>query len=1201
MTRLLLAAVAADRNGAPIVVGCDRDYPPFCMVDASGRADGFSVELIRHALGTLGHGAVFRTGPWAEVSQWLERGEVQVLPLVGRTPGREADLAFSTPYMTQAGAIIVRRETTGIERIEDLRGRSVAVLRGDSIEDFLRRADRGVVIHARTNVVQALRELAERTHDAVVVQRLVALRLIAELGLENLRVISRPVDDFRQDFCFAVKKGDEANLAKLNEGLARAMADGTFSRLYAKWFAALERSPDRRLVIGGDQAYPPYEYLDEHGQPAGFAVDISRAIARETGLDIEIRLGPWDETIQALRRGEIDALQGMYYLVERDREFDFSQPYLVSLYVGIVRKDSGRSCPETLADLKGLHVVVQKGDAAHVHLLEQHFAGRMSTVATQEEALRAVVEGRADCAIGARMSAMQLIEKHGWSSLIAGKQAFISLEYAYAVREGERARLALFAEGLRAIEQSGEYRRIHDKWMGVIDPPLSILAILGRLAWVVGPLVALLLFIFLSNRVLHRQVAARTAELHASEATLRGIFAAVPVGILCVREQIVIDVNDTLCRLTGYARDEIIGKELRVLHLNDAEYAAVADLQGMQAGLNEISSVETRWRTQDGQVRFITMNHTLLDQQDTAQGVIVSVQDITRHKQDDDKIRHLNLVLKAIRDVNQMIVREHNAARLIREVCSLLVNHRGYISAVIVLEDAAGKILEWAGAGPVIERAEVKTMLEQGEVSPCQKRTPADGGNRPKIEDRTLRCQDCPLAHDSRDTLSFCISLTHEGVRHGHLTVALGQDVYIDDEDRELLEELAGDLAYALHNIKLEAKRAEAERQQMLLGQQLAQAQKMESIGRLAGGVAHDFNNLLMAILGNIELGRELVPADHPIQEFLNEVNKCAERSTELTRQLLAFARRQTIEPKVLDLNDAITGMLRMLRRVLGENVDLVWRPGADVWPVVMDPSQVDQILANLCVNARDAINGIGKLTLATDNIPLDADACRGKPDAVPGDYSLLTVTDTGDGMAAEVLEHIFEPFFTTKKQGRGTGLGLSTVYGIVRQNNGFILVSSELGRGTTFGIYLPRAHGKAPVRIDEASQQHPPCGTETILLAEDEASVRMVAERFLKGLGYSVLTAIGAEAALRLDETWQGGFDLLLTDVIMPGMSGRELAQRMRERHPGLGVLVMSGYPADAIAKEGVLESGVAFLQKPISRMELALKLREVLDRRGA
>lgn len=391
-----------------------------------------------------------------------------------------------------------------------------------------------------------------------------------------------------------------------------------------------------------------------------------------------------------------------------------------------------------------------------------------------------------------------------------------------------------------------------------------------------------------------------------------------------------------------------------------------------------------------------------------------------------------------------------------------------------------------------------------------------------------------------------------------------------------------------------ERKRAAEEREK--LQAQLNQAQKMESVGRLAGGVAHDFNNMLGIILGHTDMALDDVDPSQPLFTDLREIRKAAERSAQLTRQLLAFARKQTVAPKVLDLNETVEGMLKMLRRLIGEDIDLSWLPAAREGQVKIDPSQIDQILANLCINARDAIAGVGKITIETKNVVLDEAYCMDHAGFVPGEFVLLAISDDGCGMDKETLEKLFEPFFTTKELGKGTGLGLSTVYGIVKQNNGFINVYSEPGQGTAFNIYLPRHRDKAKPALEEVPAEPSDRCHETILLVEDEPSILNMTTKMLERLGYTVLASSTPDEAVRLAEAHSGDIHLLITDVVMPGMNGRVLAKNILTFHPNLKHLFMSGYTANVIAHHGVLDPGVNFIQKPFSRQDLSAKVREAL-----
>jgi PAS domain S-box-containing protein len=392
--------------------------------------------------------------------------------------------------------------------------------------------------------------------------------------------------------------------------------------------------------------------------------------------------------------------------------------------------------------------------------------------------------------------------------------------------------------------------------------------------------------------------------------------------------------------------------------------------------------------------------------------------------------------------------------------------------------------------------------------------------------------------------------------------------------------------------------RKHAEKEKARLDAQLLQAQKMESVGHLAGGIAHDFNNMLSVVIGHTELGMSELDRDAPLHKRLKVIHDAARRSADLVRQLLAFARKQTISPKVLDINDTIAGMLKMLRQLIGEDINLAWMPGGHAMGKVrIDPSQVDQILANLMVNARDAIAGVGKVTIETGNIVLDETYCASHPGFLPGRFVTLAVSDSGSGMDEKTLAQIFDPFFSTKTVDKGTGLGLATVYGIVKQNDGFINVYSEPGQGTTFRIYLPVIESKEVEASRKATQEVMPKGTETVLIVEDDAAILDLGKSILEQLGYTVLTAGTPDAAIAVAQSHKGRIDLLLTDVVMPQMNGRQLAQRLGEAVPDLKCLFMSGYTANVIAHRGILDEGVNFLQKPFLMAALAAKVREVLD----
>jgi two-component system cell cycle sensor histidine kinase/response regulator CckA len=382
-----------------------------------------------------------------------------------------------------------------------------------------------------------------------------------------------------------------------------------------------------------------------------------------------------------------------------------------------------------------------------------------------------------------------------------------------------------------------------------------------------------------------------------------------------------------------------------------------------------------------------------------------------------------------------------------------------------------------------------------------------------------------------------------------------------------------------------------------LLENQLQQSRRMEAVGRLAGGIAHDFNNLLTIIKGYAELAEQRTAMQPELRADIQQIENAAERASTLIRQLLAFSRRQVLQPKIIDLNAIVLGLDKLLGRLMGEHIEMVTRCGTNVGHVKADPAQVEQVIMNLVVNARDAMPKGGRLTVETVNVELDSTYARDHVSVKPGSYVMLAVSDSGIGMSPETVAHIFEPFYTTKESGQGTGLGLSTVYGIVKQSGGYIWVYSEPGKGTTFKVYLPRVAAPAEAKPEVAEVQAASKGSETILLVEDEEAVRELASRILSAKGYSVVAAKSTKEAEQFAEKHGGNIHLLLTDIIMPGTSGRELATRITARHPRTRVLYMSGYTDNVLAQGGVLEPGLSFLQKPFTPGTLVHKVREVLD----
>jgi two-component system, cell cycle sensor histidine kinase and response regulator CckA len=545
-------------------------------------------------------------------------------------------------------------------------------------------------------------------------------------------------------------------------------------------------------------------------------------------------------------------------------------------------------------------------------------------------------------------------------------------------------------------------------------------------------------------------------------------------------------------------------------------------------------------------------------------------------RRSEQRIEHLNRVLRAVRSVNQLIIRERDQDKLIHEGCRLLVEQRSYDTALILLTDEHDHPQSWATAGMEEVCVPLEDMLRHADLPGCC--VAARNAKEPHlVAHRMPICEARTTAAESMETHTICVQLRQGDTAYGYLAVTASQDLDLGEEEQRLLAEMAGDLAYALSSIRDRTARAQAEQARNDLQQQLLHAQKMDAVGQLAGGVAHDFNNILQVMMGYIQILIDAASEKGEPCEELREIYRGTERAAALTRQLLSFSRRQVLQQRTLDMNALVENSLPVLRRVIGAGIGLDWLPAHQLRTVHADPAMMEQVLMNLSVNAREAMPRGGVLTIQTRNAQIDAEYCARQAFARPGAFVRINVTDTGCGMDPAILGHIFEPFFTTKEIGAGPGLGLATVHGIVKQHGGWIEVTSQLGRGTDFSIFLPALPSELASVTKPADPGPVRGGTETILLVEDEQSLRALTRRFLENRAYTVIEASSGREALAIWPEHRDEIDLLMTDLVMPeGISGRELAERLRVDKPSLKVILTSGYSPDVAGKDtGLIEHG--------------------------
>ena len=597
-----------------------------------------------------------------------------------------------------------------------------------------------------------------------------------------------------------------------------------------------------------------------------------------------------------------------------------------------------------------------------------------------------------------------------------------------------------------------------------------------------------------------------------------------------------------------------------------------------------------------GEFRYRQVNAAPV--RDASGGIVGSVsvvRDITEQKLAQERIVHLNRVLRAVRDVNQLIVRERDHDLLIERVCKLLVEGRGYRSALAILTDAAGVPQAFAMAGMEDVSRPLGESLRRGVLPSCCRLAQQREGVC-HVEDRAGVCAPCPGGAGYVDSDASCIQLRHGGTAYGYLAVSVDKMLGTDPEEDSLLDEVAGDVAFALHGIERGEAMTLVERDRDRAESELRQSQKMEGIGRLAGGVAHDFNNMLTVINTSCSFLEDDLRGSEAALDDVHTIREAADSAARLTRQLLAFSHRQVLEPRPLDLNALVGNLEKMLNRLLSEDISIHVEPAPALGLVLADPGQLEQVVVNLAVNARDAMPEGGTLTISTADVELDEAFVGQHPGAATGAFVKLAVTDTGEGMDAEVMARMFEPFFTTKEVGRGTGLGLSTVYGIVKQSNGYITADSQIGRGSGFEIYLPRVEPAGHTWRPPSQAGSSRGRGETILLVEDNDQLRKTTARALRKLGYRVCVAAGLDEARRIAAT-ESEIRLVLTDMVMPGGSGHDVSTVVTAGHPNIKVLYMSGFTDHAIVQRGALEPNTAFLDKPFTPESLGRKVRQVLD----
>ncbi len=685
------------------------------------------------------------------------------------------------------------------------------------------------------------------------------------------------------------------------------------------------------------------------------------------------------------------------------------------------------------------------------------------------------------------------------------------------------------------------------------------------------------------------------ATLGAAHESLRALFQASPLAIVALdRGGRVLSWNPASEAIFGWSEAEVLGRPIPIVPA-DLKEQFLANLGRSLTG-EVLTHLELRRRKKDGtQVDVSLSTAPLRDTAGRIIGTMAVLDDISQRKEAERELGRLNRALRVLMECGQAVMRATTEDDLLRSVCRIAVEVGGYRLAWIgyAENDQARAVRPVAHAGfedRYLDTVKITWADEEHGRGPTG--TAIRTGRPMVVRNMGTDPTYGPWRHEAAQrgfASSIGLPLALGGLPFGALSIYADEPDAFDEEEVRLLTELADDVAFGIEALRTREERRRAEGE-------LRQAQKMEAVGRLTGGIAHDFNNILTIIGGHSEILRAARLTDPALRRHLDTIIAAAEHADALTRRLLAFSRKQPFEPKVANLNAIVSDTERLLRRLLGEDIHLVIDLDPGLANVRVDVGQIEQVVVNLAINARDAMPDGGTLRIETSNVEVDENAARSTPGLAPGSCVRMTIADTGHGMDAGTRERIFEPFFTTKEDGRGTGLGLATVDRIVRQSAGHIGVRSEPGRGAAFEILLPAvAAPLEPTVVGEISRT--PGGSETVLVVEDEPGIRALLAEILESGGYRVLAAGRGQDALDLLARSPGPVHLLLTDVVMPGMSGRDLADRLQPTRPGLKALFISGYTPEEVSRRGVVSSGSAFLQKPFSSEALLRKVRGVLD----